>query len=81
MTPTILTHYGLFLYGADWKSALARNLGVARSTIQRWSTGRVPIPDASATAITLLYQAKLIRQEILSPSYHGAHSQDEDTIT
>jgi hypothetical protein len=42
--PDLLQRCGEALYGAPWRSPLARDLGVALRTVQRWSTGERPVP-------------------------------------
>ena len=44
MTPALLERAGVLLEGPDWKSQLARDLGVNVRTVQRWATGVSPIP-------------------------------------
>lgn len=39
-----LTAIGTALYGSQWQSALARDLGVADRTMRRWVAGESPIP-------------------------------------
>jgi len=41
-----LTRVGLALYGVEWVSPIARDLGVALRTAQRWAAGDVPVPLA-----------------------------------
>jgi hypothetical protein len=36
---------GVALHGQRWQSDLARELGVAIRTVQRWDAGSHPIPD------------------------------------
>lgn len=36
---TLLVAVGQALYGAQWQSPLARDLGVAIRTVQRWAAG------------------------------------------
>lgn len=40
-----LAEAGSALYGALWQSPLARDLGVAVRTMQRWAAGEFEIPD------------------------------------
>lgn len=44
MTPELLTECGRTLYGQQWQSALARDLGVGDRTIRRWVAGQFPVP-------------------------------------
>lgn len=40
----IMADAGRLLYGTDWQSPLARDLGVSRDSVRRWLTGRMPLP-------------------------------------
>jgi predicted transcriptional regulator len=40
MTTPLLAEVGLALYGPQWQSALARDLGVSDRTIRRWAAGQ-----------------------------------------
>lgn len=44
MTPADLAQVGEALYGLRWQSELARDLGVAVRTVQRWMDGSRAIP-------------------------------------
>lgn len=44
MSPDLLHRVGQALHGAQWQSALARDLNVAVRTMQRWASGETPIP-------------------------------------
>lgn len=45
MTPERLASLALALHGTfGWKSALARDFSVHRSTVLRWADGGIPIP-------------------------------------
>ena len=44
-TPETLRSIGLTLYGPHWQSQLARDLGVAVRTCQRWASGEFNIPE------------------------------------
>jgi hypothetical protein len=41
----LLRGAGVALHGQRWQSDLARELGVAIRTMQRWDAGSHPIPD------------------------------------
>lgn len=51
MTPAQLKRAGRKLYGTDWKSPLARELGISRVMVWRYATGVAPIPKKIALAI------------------------------
>lgn len=36
---------GQALYGQQWQSALARDLGISDRTMRRWIAGAQPVPD------------------------------------
>lgn len=40
----LLVECGEALYGPQWQSALARDLGVADRTVRRWVAGASPVP-------------------------------------
>lgn len=40
----LLVECGEALYGAQWQSALARDLGVADRTVRRWVAGTSEVP-------------------------------------
>lgn len=44
MTPDTLRTIGAALYGAQWQSALARDLSVSDRHMRRWLAGAAPIP-------------------------------------
>lgn len=51
----LLIDCGLALYGPQWQSALARDLGVSDRTIRRWVAGQFPVPvGVRADLVTLL---------------------------
>jgi len=45
MTPALLDEVGRALYGPQWQSEMARELGVAIRTVQRWAVGHSGIPE------------------------------------
>ncbi len=42
------------LYGAEWQSPLARDLGVALRTVQRWAAGDNDPPDVRAEMLVIV---------------------------
>lgn len=54
MTPTELREAGEALYGSRFASQLARDLGVAVRTVQRWLAGKHVIPDNLTSNISEL---------------------------
>lgn len=53
MDREILERVGLALYGAQWQSPLARDLGVAIRTLTRWHTGAFRPPDLTGELLAL----------------------------
>lgn len=52
MTPDELQKAGVALFGSyGWQTRLAEALGVDGSTVRRWVSGAVPIPNPAAAAI------------------------------
>lgn len=52
MTPKQLSEACVKLYGErGWQTRLAEALGVDGSTVRRWVSGAVPIPNPAAAAI------------------------------
>lgn len=41
----LLVECGEALYGQQWQSALARDLGVNDRTVRRWVAGATPVPS------------------------------------
>lgn len=41
----LLVECGEALYGQQWQSALARDIGVADRTVRRWVSGATPVPS------------------------------------
>ena len=51
----ILIECGQALYGQQWQTALARDLGVSGRTMRRWVAGQFPVPvGVRADLVTLL---------------------------
>lgn len=51
----LLIETGQALYGQQWQTALARDLGVNDRTMRRWVAGQFPVPvGVRAELVTLL---------------------------
>ena len=62
-----LTAIGTALYGQQWQSALARDLGVADRTMRRWVAGESPIPTGIIADLHRLLRERQINiQELLA---------------
>ena len=51
MSPAELAQAGRELFGYGWQTRLAERLGVDGSTVRRWVSGAVPVPNPAAAAI------------------------------
>ena len=52
MKPSELSKLGIQLFGEwGWQTRLAEALGVDGSTVRRWISGAVPIPNPVAAAV------------------------------
>ena len=56
MNPELLEKIGVALYGLRWQADLARDLGVAPRSMQRWLTGDRGMPDLRQELIDLIKQ-------------------------
>jgi hypothetical protein len=56
----LLRAAGEALYGRDWQSAIARDLGVSSRTVRFWAAGERRIPDDHMRAV----KALLARREV-----------------
>lgn len=45
ISPALLARTGRTLYGAQWQSALAWDIGRNEKTVRRWASRESPIPD------------------------------------
>ena len=51
MSADELKQAGRDLFGHGWQTRLAERLGVDGSTVRRWVSGAVPVPNPAAAAI------------------------------
>lgn len=51
MSADELKEAGRALFGHGWQTRLAEQLGVDGSTVRRWVSGAVPVPNPAAAAI------------------------------
>lgn len=59
MTPNELRKACINLYGEHgWQTRLAENLGVDGSTVRRWISGAVPIPNPVEAAVRCFLERK-----------------------
>jgi hypothetical protein len=59
LTSFTLCKAGFALYGEQWRSELARALGVTDRTIRRWVHEEYSIPDDAEERITKLCRARV----------------------
>lgn len=58
MTPDELKAAGAELFGKGWQTRVAEQLGVDGSTVRRWISGAVPVPNIAAAAIRCFLDRK-----------------------
>jgi hypothetical protein len=59
MQPNELTALAVELFGAyGWQTRLAERLEVDGSTVRRWVSGAVPIPNPVAVAVRCMYNVR-----------------------
>lgn len=51
LSASLLLEYGERIFGRKWQPELAVALGVDGSTVRRWVSGAIPIPNPAAAAI------------------------------
>jgi hypothetical protein len=61
MTAAELAMAGSRIYGEHWRAPLAMALGVGPRTLQRWASGRNPIPDNIAVNVNDLVDIAFVR--------------------
>lgn len=62
MTPKQLERAAVFLYGDyGWQTRLAEALGVDGSTVRRWVSGAVPIPNPVEAAVNCFVDRKRLQ--------------------
>jgi hypothetical protein len=59
MTPDHLRQLGELIYGNEWKSAMAADLGVAYRTVLRWYAGVFKIPDGVKDDLTAIAKRRV----------------------
>jgi DNA-binding transcriptional regulator YdaS (Cro superfamily) len=62
MTADELKEAGRALFGKGWQTRLAEQLGVDGSTVRRWVSGAVPVPNPAAVAIRCFVQIRALRR-------------------
>jgi DNA-binding transcriptional regulator YdaS (Cro superfamily) len=65
--PEILIAIGLALAGPEWRSWLAAELGVNRTTVNRWASGYSRIPPGVWRELQRLVDARIARLDHLKP--------------
>ncbi len=61
----LLTECGEALYGTQWQSAIARDLGVSDRTVRRWVAATSSIPSGVHADLSQLVKERLSRLEAL----------------
>jgi transposase-like protein len=68
----LLVESGEALYGQQWQSALARDLGVADRTVRRWVAGTSEVPAGLYVDLLRLTQERAAVLESLAPRLRKA---------
>lgn len=63
----LLVECGEALYGQQWQSALARDLGVSDRTVRRWVAGEREMPGGAYVDLLRLTQERAALLESLAP--------------
>lgn len=63
MRPKELRQAAEYLHGPGWRAALASQMNVHYSTVNRWASGEVPIPGPVAIALDLLVEREANEQQ------------------
>ncbi len=68
----LLVECGEALYGQQWQSALARDLGVADRTVRRWVAGTSEVPAGLYLDLLRLTQERAAVLDALAPRLRKA---------
>jgi len=68
----LLAECGEALYGPQWQSALARDLGVSDRTMRRWAAGTTDVPAGLYLDLLRLTQERAAELEALAPRLREA---------
>jgi transposase-like protein len=68
----LLVEAGEALYGQQWQSALARDLGVADRTVRRWVAGTSEVPAGLYVDLLRLTQERAALLDSLGPRLRKA---------
>jgi hypothetical protein len=68
----LLVECGEALYGQQWQSALARDLGVADRTVRRWVAGTSEVPAGLYVDLLRLTQERAAVLDALAPQLRKA---------
>lgn len=55
----LLRAVGEALWGPRWQTEMAREIGVAKRTVQRWDAGANDVPDAAFIALAKVAAARV----------------------
>ncbi|MBS7810555.1 helix-turn-helix domain-containing protein [Roseococcus pinisoli] len=70
----LLREAGEALYGGQWQSPLARDLGVTDRTMRRWVAGDSPVPDGAYGDLMRLTQQRALLLDDLTDKLRIAAS-------
>lgn len=63
----LLAECGEAMYGQQWQSALARDLGVSDRTMRRWVAGTTDVPQGLYVDLLRLTQERAAHLDALAP--------------
>jgi hypothetical protein len=69
---SLLIDCGLALYGPQWQSALARDLGVSDRTMRRWVAGDAVVPVGLTVDLLRLTQERAGKLDALADRLRAA---------
>jgi transposase-like protein len=73
----LLVEAGEALYGHQWQSALARDLGVADRTVRRWVAGTSEVPAGLYVDLLRLTQERAAQLDALGPRLRAGGTSDD----
>jgi DNA-binding transcriptional regulator YdaS (Cro superfamily) len=69
---SLLEDAGQALYGPQWQSAMARDLGVSDRTVRRWAAGSSVAPASAYLELERIAQRRAGELRELAPRLEGA---------
>jgi len=73
---TLLKSAGEALYGHEWQSAIARDLGVNRRMVRFWATGERKAPEDRMRAVKVLLARREVEVAAVWEKFEDAFPED-----